>query len=484
MRTRIIQDDPQENDQAESDAGMSGAEKPMPVKGVAVRMARWSAHHRKKAVFGWLALAVALFAISIVSPSKEDRVRDIRPRRVGPGRDDSLQRLQTAGRRERAGPERIAQRRRTRVQGCRTVCHLRDLRARRGREGRVAVRSRKRRPDLGRQALGSDPARVPWPVGRGDRQGRSGRRPPRRDTDGESRLLRRVVRREHGEGDRRRVLRRPEEGWALLASADARHPPTRLRRARRRRHPAPAGPHRSAGDARPRCTHQPGAPDVGLGARHRSPDRARRRGRLHDVLLETGARRACGWSQRRGRARGGSGHVRSFRPDLGLHGAGRHGGDVPDRRRRVRIVRRCDDDRRRDGDARVADGAPRVALEAGGRRRPRSRPGRPPAPPERRRGACLGSDRRPRAPASGAVGRGGRRPPDRTRDPGVPAAYGSGQHRLVPAEVPDQLQPRQSGVPRRRDRGGRRRQGTERRDASESKTQSARSGDGRWRLAS
>ncbi len=71
MRTRIIQDDPQENDQAESDAGMSGAEKPMPVKGVAVRMARWSAHHRKKAVFGWLALAVALFAISIVSPLKK-----------------------------------------------------------------------------------------------------------------------------------------------------------------------------------------------------------------------------------------------------------------------------------------------------------------------------------------------------------------------------------------------------------------------------
>ncbi len=71
MRTRIIQDDPQENDQAKSDAGMSGAEKPIPVKGVAVRMARWSAHHRKKAVFGWLALAVALFAISIVSPLKK-----------------------------------------------------------------------------------------------------------------------------------------------------------------------------------------------------------------------------------------------------------------------------------------------------------------------------------------------------------------------------------------------------------------------------
>jgi RND superfamily putative drug exporter len=37
---------------------------------LAGRMARWSAHHRKKAIFGWLALAVALFAISYVSPMK------------------------------------------------------------------------------------------------------------------------------------------------------------------------------------------------------------------------------------------------------------------------------------------------------------------------------------------------------------------------------------------------------------------------------
>jgi len=34
-------------------------------------MARWSAHHRKKAIFGWLALSIALFAVSIVSPMKQ-----------------------------------------------------------------------------------------------------------------------------------------------------------------------------------------------------------------------------------------------------------------------------------------------------------------------------------------------------------------------------------------------------------------------------
>jgi uncharacterized membrane protein YdfJ with MMPL/SSD domain len=40
-------------------------------RNIAARMGRWSAHHRKKAIFGWLAFAVALFAISIVSPMKK-----------------------------------------------------------------------------------------------------------------------------------------------------------------------------------------------------------------------------------------------------------------------------------------------------------------------------------------------------------------------------------------------------------------------------
>ena len=37
---------------------------------LAARMARWSAHHRKTAIFGWLAIAIVLFAISIASPLK------------------------------------------------------------------------------------------------------------------------------------------------------------------------------------------------------------------------------------------------------------------------------------------------------------------------------------------------------------------------------------------------------------------------------
>jgi uncharacterized membrane protein YdfJ with MMPL/SSD domain len=42
-----------------------------PSNNIAARMARWSAHHRKKAIFGWLGLSIALFAISIASPMKQ-----------------------------------------------------------------------------------------------------------------------------------------------------------------------------------------------------------------------------------------------------------------------------------------------------------------------------------------------------------------------------------------------------------------------------
>jgi uncharacterized membrane protein YdfJ with MMPL/SSD domain len=41
-----------------------------PKRNLAARMARWSAHHRKLAIFGWLAVVVALFAVSFVSPMK------------------------------------------------------------------------------------------------------------------------------------------------------------------------------------------------------------------------------------------------------------------------------------------------------------------------------------------------------------------------------------------------------------------------------
>ena len=63
MKTRIIQNEPE--------PGAAPATEPVRSNNVAARMARWSAHHRKKAIFGWLAICVALFAFSIVSPMKQ-----------------------------------------------------------------------------------------------------------------------------------------------------------------------------------------------------------------------------------------------------------------------------------------------------------------------------------------------------------------------------------------------------------------------------
>src|SRR3954447_6038095 len=41
-----------------------------PSRNLVARMARWSAQHRKKAIFGWLGFVVALFALSMASPMK------------------------------------------------------------------------------------------------------------------------------------------------------------------------------------------------------------------------------------------------------------------------------------------------------------------------------------------------------------------------------------------------------------------------------
>ena len=67
MKTRVIQDDPDEPRPRSMRSCRLAARRPT---NFAARMARWSAHHRKKAIFGWLAFAVVLFAVSFVSPMK------------------------------------------------------------------------------------------------------------------------------------------------------------------------------------------------------------------------------------------------------------------------------------------------------------------------------------------------------------------------------------------------------------------------------
>src|SRR5215210_5866993 len=67
MKTRVIQNEPDQPTTPPSpvDPGQPGGQ-----RNLAARMARWSAQHRKKAIFGWLAFAVVLFAINMTSPMK------------------------------------------------------------------------------------------------------------------------------------------------------------------------------------------------------------------------------------------------------------------------------------------------------------------------------------------------------------------------------------------------------------------------------
>src|ERR671919_172850 len=65
MKTRFIQDAPDEPTTPTAPGGP--APEPRRATNLAGRMGRWSAKHRKKAIFGWLAFVVVAFALGIVS---------------------------------------------------------------------------------------------------------------------------------------------------------------------------------------------------------------------------------------------------------------------------------------------------------------------------------------------------------------------------------------------------------------------------------
>ena len=65
MKTRVIQDDPHPNDDGKPDRRANG-QPDVPVeapRGIAARAAHWSAAHRKKAFFGWLAFVLVAFFV-------------------------------------------------------------------------------------------------------------------------------------------------------------------------------------------------------------------------------------------------------------------------------------------------------------------------------------------------------------------------------------------------------------------------------------
>ncbi len=71
---------------------------------LAARMARWSAQHRKKAIFGWLAFAVVLFAINMTSP-----MRSIVFETSGPGESGRADAILYEDFRQPAGEEVLIQ---------------------------------------------------------------------------------------------------------------------------------------------------------------------------------------------------------------------------------------------------------------------------------------------------------------------------------------------------------------------------------------
>ena len=145
MKTRVVQDDSDEPSTQKHAVVPAPARRPT---NFAARMARWSAHHRKKAIFGWLALAVVLFAVSFVSPMKS-----IVFETSGPGESGRADAILYNDFKQPAGEAVLIEnpsltRRRSRVQGGGAVRHHRALDARRGREGRVTLRRGQQRPDL------------------------------------------------------------------------------------------------------------------------------------------------------------------------------------------------------------------------------------------------------------------------------------------------------------------------------------------------
>src|SRR5918996_1953061 len=90
MKTRVIQNDPDEPTKRDDHADV--AAEPRRTTNLAGRMGRWSAQHRKIAIFGWLAFVIVAFALGIVSGTTQ-----IDPDTSGVGESGRVDRILDAG---------------------------------------------------------------------------------------------------------------------------------------------------------------------------------------------------------------------------------------------------------------------------------------------------------------------------------------------------------------------------------------------------
>ena len=95
MKTRVIQD---EQGSGEPESGTAEPEQPTQSPNLAARVGRWSAHHRKAAIFGWLAFVFVAFALGILSGTKQ-----IDQATSGVGESGRVDRILDAGFKQPAG---------------------------------------------------------------------------------------------------------------------------------------------------------------------------------------------------------------------------------------------------------------------------------------------------------------------------------------------------------------------------------------------
>ena len=254
---------------------------------IAARMGHWSATHRKTAIFGWLGFVIVAFAIGTFVVTQKQIVYET----AQPGESGRAEKILYEDFKQPAGESILIQHPELRAtnpafQAVVAGRRFGRRKRRRCREGRVAARRRELRTGLRRQARGAGGAGDRGRVRQGDRQDRSGRRADQGGAEREPRLLRRVGRRQHREGRPGSLLRRSGQGGAHLDSDHPDHPDRRVRSARRRGDPAPAGHHGHPRDHGPHFALEPVASDGGSRRRDGPADRARCRGRLLDVLFE------------------------------------------------------------------------------------------------------------------------------------------------------------------------------------------------------
>ena len=303
---------------------------------LAARMGRWSARHRKIAIFGWLGLVVVAVLIGKAAGTIELKQND-----AIPGESGRATRLIDAEFAPKASETVLVQSTTLTADDAAfraavgdVVGSVRAVRSRRQR--RLAVRARQRRSDLAGPPFSARELRVQELRRRRDEDLEAGRGRGRSRAEGTSRTDDRRV--------RRRQLR-PRGRGPVHQGPRARRDSCRCRSRSiilliafgalvRRRHPAAAGAHLGDRNDVPDRPAEPSDAGRRAGQRGDPADRARRRRRLLALLSQARTRGTGSRAQRVRSARGRGGDVGTLGAHLRPHGDDRDGGHVLRRRSR------------------------------------------------------------------------------------------------------------------------------------------------------